>query len=433
MSTHRWRAITAAGVAMAMLGLSACGDDDSAAGDTPTGNVEVTWWSHNNPTFVKANQELIARYQADHPNVKINLTPFPYDVFVTKLRSAFRTDDAPDMVQMFGTWVTDYADKGLLAEVPADLAARVGDFWPAAVGAYRLNDKVYGFPHEFNIENGGMLVDPDKLAAANASVPATWDELVTTAKATTKLTSGGASQVGFNFTNHDTITFLFLANILAQGGDYWAADGTKVDFSTPQAQAAWKAQTDLVTVHKVDNEAWHPDLGATDVFFRGQSAMSMVGPYSICLGREQFPAKKFQYVPVPSFGTGKAFAAESGWGEVVAQRSPDAEKKAAFDFLAFMQQEQNVRAWNIATCTVPPVKSLADDAEIKKAIPGIETSLQILDQGRWVGDVRDRDVFWNSIHDALTKVSQGKASPEAAITEAQDAINKMIDGKPRGR
>ena len=91
------------------------------------GKENVTWWTHNNPAFVAANKEMITRFEAANPEIHIVYQYFPYDVFINKLQTGYASSTEPDIQQMFGTWVTDYAKKGLLAEVPVE---------KAAIGAY---------------------------------------------------------------------------------------------------------------------------------------------------------------------------------------------------------------------------------------------------------------------------------------------------------
>src|SRR5215204_5158168 len=135
------------------------------------GKLNITWWTVNNPAFVAANVEMINRFQAANPDVNIVYQYFPYDVLISKLQAGYNSGTVADMQQMFGTWVTQYATYGLLDPVPADLAGEgfADRFWEASIGAFTYNEQYYGMPKEFNLENGGMLVNPDIVEADGIS------------------------------------------------------------------------------------------------------------------------------------------------------------------------------------------------------------------------------------------------------------------------
>jgi multiple sugar transport system substrate-binding protein len=396
------------------------------------GKDNITWWTHNNTAFVAANKEMIKRFEAANPDIHVVYQYFPYDIFINKLQTAYASSTEPDVQQMFGTWVTDYAKKGLLAELPSSKSELEAQFWPAALGAYVWEGKAYGLPHEYNLENGGMLVSPKLFKEAGLSYPKTWDDIVTDAQKMTVWNGDTLERSGFAFTNNDSLTFMFLSLILQQGASYWAKDGVHVDFNTPEAQKAWAFETDLETKQKLTQEKAYPNtIDTFDVFFQGKAAMAYRGPWVIGVAKDSYPDMKYpadyEYVPVPSFGAGQPplFAAESGWGEVVSNRSKH--KDSAFKFVQFMGQQDNARDWNIQTFTVPAVKALKDDPAILKIAPALKTSFDALQYGQWVGPVQNRDRFWQIIHDHYTAVALGKESAADSPAKITSEINAMID------
>jgi len=395
------------------------------------GKLNVTWWSHNNPAFVAANLDMIDRFQAANPDVNIVYQYFPYDIFISKLQAGYNSGTVADMQQMFGTWVTQYAGYGLLDAVPANLSEGMADrFFEAATGAYGLNGQFYGMPKEYNLENGSMLVNPALIEEAGITdTPATWQELMDNAvKATKYDDQNRITQAGFLMAGNDAITFLFLAMILQQGANYWADDGVHVNFQTDAAKKAWQDETDIVTKYHVEDETSLPNPSRYEVFFQGKGAMCMVGPWAIAVGQEEFPGLDFNYVNLPTYaGTEYRFAAESGWGEVVNANAAPEVKEAAWKFIDFMSQPDNLRDWNLATYTIPSLKALQNDPAILKAAPLLQASFNVLPYGQWVGPVQDRDRFWQSIHDAFTAVGLGKMDAPSALAQAEQQINQMID------
>ena len=154
----------------------------------------------------------------------------------------------------------------------------------------------------------------------------------------------------------------------------------------------------------------------------------MVGPWAIAVGQTDYPDLDFNYVNLPTFaGTEYKFAAESGWGEVVNANAPAENKEAAWKFIDFMSQPENLRDWNMATYTIPATQALLDDPAILEAAPLMQASFNVLPYGQWIGAVQDRDRFFRAIHDAFTAVGLGQMDAPSALLQAEQQINQMID------
>jgi multiple sugar transport system substrate-binding protein len=393
------------------------------------GKLNVTWWTHNNIAFVDANTELIRKFEEANPDIHIVYQHFPYDVFVQKLQTGYSSETVADIQQMFGTWVTSYAQFGLLDPVPEAMASAMAErFWPAATGAYELDGTFYGQPKEYNLENGGLLVNPALIEAAGATeTPADWQGLVELATAASTWDGDTMTQAGLAIINTDATTFTYLSMILQQGANYFAEDGMHVDLSSDAAKQAWADLTALLTEHRVDDSQSFP-VQSEELFFQGLAAMCPKGPWAIAVGQEQFPDLEFRYDPIPPYaGTELRFAAESGWGEVVNARASDEVKEAAWKFIEFSHQEEHLREWNRATFTVPSLQALQNDPALLEAAPALATSFAALPTGQWIGRIGDRDRFFASIYNAYIAVDIGQASPEDALANAEQEINAMID------
>ena len=61
--------------------LSACG---SSATKTPAADEKITlrMWVHTNNAFIAGYEPLIAAYEAEHPNVDIQLENFDYELYL---------------------------------------------------------------------------------------------------------------------------------------------------------------------------------------------------------------------------------------------------------------------------------------------------------------------------------------------------------------
>ena len=117
-------------------------------------------------------EALIAAYEAEHPNVDIQLENFDYELYLQTLQTAMPAGEEADILQLFGTWTSQYYER--LAPVPADVmtieeAEKI--FYAAPIGGYIVDGKLYGMPQEFNMEYGGVLVNKTMFEAAGIPFP----------------------------------------------------------------------------------------------------------------------------------------------------------------------------------------------------------------------------------------------------------------------
>jgi multiple sugar transport system substrate-binding protein len=430
-----WRTSIVAAIAMA-LALTACGggdDDGENGGELASGEkVTVTWWGHTNPAFIKANQQMITRFERENPNISIKFQNFPYNAFWRKLQAAYRAGNASDMQQIYGSFVTEYAENGLLDPVPDEYASDLEDrFLPATLGASQIDDKFHAMPNDFNMEMGGMLLNPKLFKDAGIDrYPETWDELIATSKKLTAKSGDKVDQIGFAFSRSpEAPPNLLMSLIVQQGDDFWADDGVHVDFSTEAAKTAWLELTGLVTEHGVDHPQWSSG-DPFEEFFRGHAAMAMRGPWVIAIGQEQFPDFKFEYVAIPPFaGEDPKFVAESAWAEVVNASAEPEVKAAAWEFIDFMHREENLRDWCITAAVPCALKSLVGDEQMLEQAPYLQVAFDVMPHSQFVGPVQDRDRFWISINDAFSATVLGKKDALVALADAEEEINAMIDEK----
>ncbi|MDB4866247.1 MAG: transporter substrate-binding protein [Cohnella sp.] len=410
---------------LACMVVSGC-SSSSKSEDPGSAKVTLVWWTHDNPSFVAANKKRIEEYKKIKPNVTINYQYFPYDAFIQKAKAAYAGNNAPDIAQLFGTWVTDYAKNGHLATAPNQEELKK-NYFEAALGAYTVDDQIYGIPQEYNLENGGVLAHPKMFQAKGLSYPPkTYAELVDAAKQLTVRDGNKIKVKGFDFVSGDNIFFTFMSFILQQNADYWTNDG-HVNLTSPEAVTAMTKMKELVTIDKVtDLTRFGDNLDSSDYFFKGSSAMTIRGPWTIANGVNTYKVDDFDYIPMPSLTDSPPyFAAESGWGEVVAAKSKH--KQEAWDFVNYMNGKEQALDFNVTTFTVPARKDVAVDPAYLQKLPKLKTSIDVLKYGKWVGPVQDRDFFVKQVNDNFQLIASDKISVQDGLKKIEKSVNEMID------
>lgn len=407
----------------------------SLPGASAQDEIKLRLWAHQQATFNDPLQALIDAYTAEHPNVSIEMETFEYNLYLQTLQTAMPAGDEADIIELFGSWTCSYADR--LAPMPEEAAANFNrdTFFKATFDGYVCEDTIYGLPFEFNMEYGAVLVNKALFEAAGLNYPpawASWDELISDAKALTQITDGQMTTAGFHFTNQDAIAFMFLAGILQRGGDFWNEDHTAFNFDSDEAYATLEFMQQLVDEGVVDPVLFNDTANwSGSAFFTNQSAIALIGSWATALVVDYPDFGEFDYVPLPSFGDEPLFAADSGWGLVTSKNSQHAD--VAWDFIQFATaQADNALLFNTASGTIPALRELVDNEDYKAQLlesnPALEAVLPQLSYGSYIGSMPDRDlVFYSIIYPNVLDMLQGVQSVDDAVAFIHEDANATFE------
>lgn len=400
--------------------------------DTPeTETIKLTFWGHQNEAWNESYRAIGDSFMADNPGIEITFEFFPYDQFESKVQtSLISKEGGADMYEMWGGWGVDFASTGALAAMPDDMAANVIDqVYPSTIGALMYEGKLYGLPLEFNIENGAMLVNTQILKDNNVTVPTTWNELVSAGTKLTKIEDGLMVQKGFDFVNWDSVPYMFLSMILSTGGEYMDANG-KFTLQTPEAKAALQELYDMVVVDKVtdlEGLVGGGDLEGFQQLFAGRNAIVPRGPWVISEGVVSFGLEyglDFDYVAMPWFGDKAAFAAETGWALSVNGNSP--QQEAAYKFLNYFYQDEQLLAHNVAAAQIPAKISVAQDPELLALMPFAAPLVGILEDAQFIGYF-NTDQFKEAVNNTFVDLVMGTIpSVDEALVSLEEHLNTNV-------
>jgi multiple sugar transport system substrate-binding protein len=401
--------------------------------------IVLRFWSHQNPSFVSANEEQIKKYIDQNSNVEIKYENFPYGDFITNIQTSMAAKNEADIMEMFGSWVQSYAKGGTLAavsDIVLNLTKARESFYAAPLDGFVWEGKLYGMPNEYNLEVGAVLANKRMFEEQGLKFPPdwkTWEALVSDAKKMTKVQDGNMTVAGFHYINGDGLGFLFWEGILEKGAEYFADDGIHLNLMSGQATETVQWMYDMANIDKVvDPMTFNPNSNwVGEAFFQGLVAIGYIGPWIVPEGRRSFPDfnDAWDHVASPHFGSERKFAADAGWGKVVSPNSKFIDE--AWKFSAFSTLDaSNARGWNVATGTVPSLISVTKDPTLLDEINWLGPSLDVLPYGRYVGMLQDRDYIWyNVVATRITECLQGLRSVKETMQLMHDEANAMIDSK----
>lgn len=410
-----------------LTSLVGCSGSDTNDNET----IKLTFWGHQNEAWNESYRQIGESFMAENPGIEITFEFFPYDQFESKVQtSLISKEGGADIYEMWGGWGVDFASTGALAKMPDTMAKDViENVYPSTIGALMYEGNLYGLPLEFNIENGGLLVNKQLLQDNNVTVPTTWDELVSVGSKLSKEEGGIMTQKGFDFVNWDSVPYLFLSMILSTGGEYLDANG-KFTLQTPQAKAALQELYDMVVVDKVtdlEGLVGGGDLEGFQQLFAGRNALVPRGPWVISEGEGSFGLEygvDFDYVEMPWYGDKVAFAAETGWALSV--NGSSAQQEAAYKFLEYFYQDEQLLAHNVAAAQIPAKISVAQDPELLELMPFAKPLVGILDDARFIGYF-NTDQFKEAVNNMFVDLVMGTTpSVDEALISLEEHLNTNV-------
>jgi len=378
---------------------------------------------------------MINKFNAESPDthVKVDIVEWPgYDQLTARIRSG----EPPTISVMHEAVISDYESRGLLEPLNDGLKAAgvdVSDFTGAAKEGVTKDGKIYALPFDthtwlwhinLNLFKKAGLVD----SSGNAILPKTADELLAQAKQFKEKTGKPYFvMVLANETAAYTRTFDTL--LYQQDSDFFA-NPAKVNFNTPEAKTAL---TLLKTLYDNGDTTKNDDYAATvSGFAAGDGGVMINGTWLV--GDYVAQSKKpdvalsngYAVVPFPQlYKNPKVWADGHSWTILKANLS-DAQKKSAFEFLAFLWN--NDFQW-ARTGHLPTRKSVID-SDAFKSLP-FRTALAPLAQNGTAlpAGVKHQFGVQTIEGEEVAAAMRGDKSIDDALTSADDRVNKLLSQK----
>jgi putative chitobiose transport system substrate-binding protein len=397
---------------------------------TPKGPVTIEFWTISlRPFFDSYMLDLIARYEADHPNVKINWVDVQYQALEQKLLAALAGGVPPDVVNLNTELTVRLAMRNALvdmdASVSADLKARYFEgLWKSTA----VNGRTYGIPWyvvpsviALNAEifrNAGL--DPTK-------PPKSEDEMIAYAKVI-RDTLGKSGVYGF-MPNVDGIRMLH--RFQENGLPILSMDGKTAVFNSPQHVAYLAKYVELYKAGYFPEDALRRGyLGATERYSAGTLAMLTTGPQFLLRVKNDNPAVYHQTLVAP-YPKGNGNVLHLAVMTVAVPKSSK-HKREAVDFALFLTNDANQLEFSKRVVIFPSTKAAAADPFFSAGGPSPEDmarkiAAQELPYTRDLSVIiPNSDELFRAFKDAIEGAFLGKRTPKEALDWAVGEWNKKL-------
>jgi multiple sugar transport system substrate-binding protein len=377
---------------------------------------------------------LINKFNADNPDIKVSVTTVEWPGY-DQLTAQFASGDAPDIITIHESVLSDYQSKNLLLPLDDVLKAAgvtTDQFTDAAREGATKDGKIYGLP----IDTWTMLyhVNMDLFKQAglvNADgtpiFPKSPEELLAQAEQFKQKT--GKPYFVQNLANETALYTRNLYTYLFQQDSDFFANPTQVKLNTPEAKK-------VVEMYKAifDKDYTTKDLdygGAINAFLAGEGGVQLngtwvVGDYNAESEKAGTALNKGGYTvyPYPQLfgGTKAQYADGHTWAVSQKERTPE-QLAAIGKFMKFFAD--NDFEWS-RTGHLPAYKAVIDSAEFK-ALPHRDTISAVADLGRPLpAAVQRQFAIQDIIGEEMGAAVTGQKEVDAALTDMETRINELL-------
>ena len=411
-------AVTAFGLLAASC---SSGSSSPGASSGSSGHVTLTYWNGFTGPDEPAVKALVAKFNQTHPDITVQMSIMPWDVFYEKLLPAFAAGNGPDIVAMDTQQLPQYASKNVFASLTSYYGDSTNDtsaLVSAAVSGTKVNETEYAVPVNF----APLMLYWNKTLFARAGLsgpPANWAQWQSDA---VKLSRGGGSpQYGIALAENNTIP-MWPILLWENGGGVTNASATEGMLSSAGSVNAVDQWSKLVIK---DGIAPANITGAeADSLFQAQkAAMEINGPWATT--GYQSAGVNFGLAPIPAGPDKTVTLADVVAMSVNAKDSP-AQISAAETFFTWWNSKNSQIYYAVHTGFVPTntgvtaadLKANPDVAQFQS----VATMAQPYDLGTQYTNIET-----NTWEPAIEKILQG--SPVAAtLAGANSQINGYLGG-----
>jgi sn-glycerol 3-phosphate transport system substrate-binding protein len=410
--------------------------------------VQITMWHWMARDNEKELQELTDQFNSSQSDVKVSLVnQIDWEATLQKYKSGLGTGDLPDVVQLQETDQQQMIDTGTV--LPASVCAKAdkysfSDFLPRVISYYTIQGTQYAMP--FNTSGPVLYYNKKAFSAAGLdpeSPPKTLDDLRAAAE---KLKANGVSApLGYKT---DPIFFeqwTAMANkLFVNNGNGRSSRATKALFDTSTGRTIFSWLDGMVKDGLAETNA---DLGTGQFddllgMRSGSHAMAIdtsaaLGTVTAILGGGSDPNIELGVAPMPSPTKGAAGGGvfNQGGELFMVNKSAPEKQAAAWQYLKFLAEPENITAWAIATGYIPIRKSSASSSEMQQywqTNPGFKVAYDQLLSGKdttaSAGSViGENKGVRDAVRDQQNSMFLNGTSPKDALAAAAKAATAAID------
>ncbi|MBL1073206.1 ABC transporter substrate-binding protein [Nocardia sp. 2] len=350
-----------AGAAAAGVALTACagtGGGGKQEGDANT----ITWWSNHPGTSKDQETELINRFQAQYPDLKVDLVDAGknYEEVSQKFNAALSGGDLPDVVVLSDVWWFNYALTGKIEPLDSHFGSanvQTSDYVDSLLADYLFDGKHYALPYARSTQVFYYNKDVWSKVGLPDRGPESWPEFDEWGPRIQSVVGADKWAHGWGDAKN-YLGWTFQGPMWTFGGGY--SDQWKLKFNEPKSIEAGNFLRSMINEKKYASvrPGIAVDFGTGIIASTIASTGDLKGIKSNAQGKLEFGTA---FLPHPN-GAG---ATTGGAGLAIPSGISDKRKENALKFIDFVTNAANTAYFSQATGYMPVRKSaLQDPTEI---------------------------------------------------------------------
>ncbi|GAB4573432.1 MAG: extracellular solute-binding protein [Anaerolineae bacterium] len=384
--------------------------------------VTIKFWhtyNETSPENAMLVETLIPMFEAEHPNIKVESVPFPYDDFRQALVTSLAGGEGPDLARLDIIWSPEFAQLGALTaldEAMPDFDEFAERVFPGPLSTNFFEGHYYGLPLDTNTRV--YLWNKTIYEQVGMEPPATIDDV--------RALCDVLPEDTYAFSDGGTYGWAVLPWIWSFGGSITDEDITQASgyVNGEATVAAYEFLHDMI-----DSGCFSPAMlgGGLDSgtgYYTNVNAAILGGPWMYAIAEAQYPDFEVNSVLMPA-GEGGSVSVIGGENIVLFANSQHPEE--ALEFLRFTQSvDYQLKMSETAQITVLPELL---ESEFYQEHPYFGIYLEQLQTAR----ARTPHPAWTQIEDVLSQAGQlilrGEMSAQEALDAAAEEIDALLAGE----
>jgi sn-glycerol 3-phosphate transport system substrate-binding protein len=381
--------------------------------------------------LAKVMTEMTEDFNKSHPNIRVEpIFTGDYNQTEQKVLTAIRGGNPPDVAVMRTGSLFTLIDLDTIIPLDAFIVRAGGekyleDFFPAFLANSRAEGKIWSIPFQRStpvfywnknlFQKAGL--DPNR-------PPQTWAEVLEFApKLTIRDARGNITQWGLELPRWDHWTFQSF--VVQNEGRLENEAGTEAYFNSPPVVEALQFWTDLANKHRVMPRKRSYGEASQD-FVAEATAMMYNSTGSLSFVKN---SAKFDF-GVSFLPKGRVMATQTGGGNIYFMKgTPQRNQEAAWTFVEWMTNPENVARWTIASGYVAHRRSAYEVPNLNEYIKGFPYAIVARDQLKYAQRefvTHDYAKVLELLVVAMAQALDQAMTPKEALDQAQKQAMEIL-------
>lgn len=424
-------------IVILLISFSCTGDKK----DSKDQRVEIVFWHSFISSTVPALNELIARFEKENPDIRINAQYIPSgDALIQKLITSVQSESAPDISWLHSDFIEDLVKANAIYKMDDFINGEDGisqndlkDIYPALLQYSSWRGTLYSLPMEAT--NLALIYNKDMFRKAGLDPnhpPQTWDELRNYAERLTidKNNDGAFDQIGFFVPIFPAagplgawMVWQFLPYLWQDGGYVINEEQSQVLYNSDAGVNALTLWQELYNKQKLNTFTSDFDVA----FVSKRLAMAMDGPWNLPRYKDLLRNLDWAFAPLPSGPQKKATVVG---GEYLAIFKQSKHPDVAWKFIKWMIQPEVQAFWSMKSGYLPIRHAVLKVPEFEKYLEENPNFKVFVDQMEFGQAQRMIDYggleITRNFGEALERATIGKIDIKKALDESAEKSNRIL-------